>query len=181
MNNTELVTLITAIVGAATGILGTVLGGITTWDMLRKNTVRLRIVPKLTHVIDNSIALNATRSNELTQQLIEAGAPLRLSVEVVNLSAFAVTVSEIGFGQADEQRYILTEAELSPPGKTWPIRLEPREAVTAYGGVGVGIDPCAIKKPVAFALTDCGFVAYGTSPIFEQYLRQIHEANKRED
>jgi len=177
VNKLEVLTLATAIVGAVTGVLGAALGLVNTWDLLRKNKVRLRVVPKLTHMVNGSFAMNATRSNPLTKRLIEAGHAFRLSVEVVNLSTFPVTVSEIGFGRPDEDRYLLAEAELSP-GKTWPIRLESREAVTAYGAIGVGIDPRVLKKPVAFALTECGSAAYGSSPIFEHYLGQIPEADK---
>lgn len=179
MTRTELITLITAIIGAVMGVVGSVLGIINTWDLLRKNKVRLRVVPKFTHMVGGTFLLNATRSNPLTKELIAAGHPLRLSVEVVNLSSFPVTISEIGFGRPDEQRYILTESELSP-GKTWPIRLDSREAVTAYAAVGVGIDPRVLSKPVAFALTECGCKAFGSSPIFKQYIRELARASKGE-
>jgi hypothetical protein len=40
------VTLITAIVGAVCGIAGAILGIINTWQQLRRDKVRLKIIPK---------------------------------------------------------------------------------------------------------------------------------------
>ena len=43
------VTLITAVVGAVCGIVGAILGVMNTWQQLRRDKVRIKIIPK--HVI----------------------------------------------------------------------------------------------------------------------------------
>ena len=39
------ITLITAIIGAVCGLLGAVLGIINTWNYIRRNKIRLKIIP----------------------------------------------------------------------------------------------------------------------------------------
>jgi len=87
----------------------------------------------------------------------------------VNLSAFPITISDAGFGRTAQGRHVFIRPEVTQ-GKTWPARLEPREAVTVFGRVGDNLDPAVMSKPVAYAETDCGVIQYGTSPIFRDYV-----------
>ena len=58
-------------------------------------------------------------------------------------------------------------------GKPWPRRLDSRDAVTLYFDVHqVARDPRLLAK--AYAKTECGVIAYGTSPA----LRQLRELAK---
>lgn len=79
-------------------------------------------------------------------------------VDVVNLSAFPVTITEIGFHRRDGKRYSILDQPLTN-GMPLPQRLEPRESITAYF-------PPAIDLRVvttAFARTSCGMVQDGDS------------------
>ena len=94
-----------------------------------------------------------------------------ICIEVVNLSAFAVTVTEVGFaprftrGTLPRRYSVLQPAFLDH--KPWPRRLEPREAVTAYIDPDSAIDGRRDYHK-AYARTSCGEIVYGRSPALDQ-------------
>jgi hypothetical protein len=165
----ENLTLITAIIGAVSGSIGSVLGVINICHSLSTNRVRLKVIPKIAFMIDRTNVITAQNMTDKTSELLRKGVPYRLCVEVTNLSIFPLTVSDVGFGNVKKQRAIIVAPELSP-GKTWPVRLEPRESVTIYARVGEILDPDVLGKSLAYAQTDCGKVKYGTSPIFKSHI-----------
>jgi len=174
MTTLEIVTLTTASIGAVCGLIGATLGVINTWHQMSRNKVRLRVVPKVAFTDPNGRAITGDRPDPILYRFFESGVPWRLCVEVVNLSAFPVTVAEVGFGQGpSNERLVLMEPELSPPGKSLPVRLEPRESITAYSTVGIQLDLSFMRRPVAFARTDCGYNQYGSSPILKHYLETM--------
>jgi hypothetical protein len=135
-------------------VTGAALGMFNTWSSLYQRRVRLRVVPK--------IALPVTVLGDF--------GPEMGCLEVTNLSAFAVTVSDVGFTIDDDPRKISRAAIVQPiihDGGTWPRRLEPRTSVSVY------FNPNAINQRIkkAYAMTDCGAVAYGDS----QSLKEIRE------
>ncbi len=168
----ETVTLTTAIIGAACGISGTVLGLINTWSQVSRNRVRLKVIPKLAFMVGGDLVISGVKRSQLQQRLANSGAPARWCLEVVNLSEFAVTISDVGFGRSNRVRHVLVHPEILN-GKSWPVRLEPREAVTLYAQIGETLDPRIMQQPYAYAETDCGVVCYGTSPIFKDHLAAI--------
>jgi hypothetical protein len=173
MTSIQIVTLVTAIVGAVCGICGAVLGVINTWSQLSRNRVRLKVTPKVAYSVSETKVVACSKPTDLQARIAEAGSPSRLCVEIVNLSAFAVTVSDVGFGKVERRRHVLVDPEITP-GKTWPTRLEPREAVTLYSKIGEQLDSTIMQHPFAYARTDCGVTRYGTSPIFREYLDDLH-------
>jgi hypothetical protein len=114
----------------------------------------------------------ATKETIQLRQLVRSGVPRRWCVEVVNLSTFAVTVSEVGFGRSRGLRELIVPADV-PGGTSLPIRLEPREAATVYAGVGVDPDPQIVRRPSAYAETDCGVLRFGTTPLYKAYLAAV--------
>ncbi len=113
----------------AVALLGAVLGIINTWHSLKRGRVMLRVTPKLSIVDERrGIALSRTHGREFRDDAKEC-----LSIEVVNLSAFPVTISEVGFGHyhAKKTRQYLFAPRLTDGGAL-PKRLESREAFTAY-------------------------------------------------
>ena len=99
--------------------------------------------------------------------------PNGLAIEVVNLSAFPVTISEIGLRRVgDGERVIFANPRISE-GKKLPLRMEPRSAVTAY--MELPQDSKVLTKDAlkAFAATECGKVEYGTSPMFLRILKYL--------
>ena len=93
-----------------------------------------------------------------------------LCIAVTNFSSFAMTINEVGYtGRAGAKRG--KRAMIFQPhvidGKPWPRRLAPREAVSLYFGVeDVPRDPSFLAR--AYAGTECGVYAYGTSPAMDQ-------------
>ena len=135
----------------AIAVLGAVLGIINTWAKISERRVRLRVRPMST-----------------------VGGPpgAGFSIEVTNLSAFALTISEVGFlkGRATSSSpaRMLIAYPLILDGGQWPRKLEPRDQVSLY------LDPQHIPHGSigkAYAKTLCGELAVGDSPALKQ-LRQ---------
>ena len=88
MNSIEIVTLVTAIVGAVCGICGAVLGIINTWSQVSRNRVRLKVIPKLAYMTGaNNVIKGDRRNEEFQRHLANQGATSRWCIEVINLSA----------------------------------------------------------------------------------------------
>ena len=160
-------------------LLGATLGVLNTWSQLSKNRVRLRVIPRIAFGIGDAKFLVSGLTQKAKEMLCSAR-PARLCIEVVNLSAFAVTIQDVGFGCVDVERHSLVQPELSR-AKSWPVRLESREAITAYATVGVfGLKPEIVKNAKAYAKTDCGKVWYGSSPIFKAFVAELSMRNQDE-
>ena len=154
------------------------LGVINTWQQVSRSRVRLRVVPKIAIMMGRDAAIASDRTQGSIQKLALSGHRARLCIEVVNLSIFPVTIHDVGFGRVEGRRHCIVNPELTA-GKEWPVRLESREAVTAYGATGeLSLEPEIVKDAVAYAETDCGKVAYGTSPIFKEYVRRLHRKSE---
>lgn len=135
-------------------VLGAVLGVINTWVGLSKERVKLSVIPK------HAIPVGGAPEN------------LQFCIEVVNLSAFPVTISEIGvFYKGTDHRSVIPNPVTSDRGP-FPRRLESRSAVTLYSE-----RPCSVvndkKMKCVFAKTDCGVVQKGNSPAFRQMANEI--------
>lgn len=135
--------------------VGAVLGVINTLHSLDQKRVKLRVVPKFAHfVIDGHLG-------------DEVGC-----IEVVNLSAFPVTLSEMGFTVGHNtarkgDRAVIT-GPLTADRKSWARRLDSREALTGY--FDLSSLPYDIGK--AYVKTDCDEVGYGVSATFQNYYRR---------
>jgi len=144
------ITLVQAVT-LAIAVLGAVLGVINTWNGLDKSRVKLLVRPK--HAIP------------------VGGADPRLTfcIEVINLSAFAVTVEDVGvFFKGTAVRGSIVQPILADGG-TWPRRLEPRSSVTVYSQTPASKFGDVIK--CAYAKTSCGYTQTGTSPALKQIAR----------
>ena len=92
-----------------------------------------------------------------------------MGIEVINLSAFAVTVMEVGFAlQGEDVCKGVRAASITPrliDGKPWPRRLEAREAVSTYNNV-----PSDQGQPVraAYARLASGEVITGKGPVIKK-------------
>jgi len=133
----------------AIAILGAVLGVLNTWMGLSKEKVKLVVTPK--HAVPIG------------------GAPEQITfcIEVVNLSAFPVTISEIGISYGGIDKRSVIPIPISMDGGTFPRRLEPRSAVSFFSE-----QPSSIvdgdKMKYVYAKTDCGVVKKGSSPAFKE-------------
>ncbi len=157
MTSIELLILSIAMLGVALGVLNL-------WQWLPSQRVRLRVIPKIAFDIDPG-RYYSDRWNKYVARLHENGDPKRWMIEVVNLSTFPITIDEIGFSdRTPDGTFSMVDPEISR-GKTWPVRLEPREKAILYSTDGVLLPPLVWANPYAYAKTDCGCCFYGRSPI----------------
>ncbi|GAA3099618.1 hypothetical protein GCM10010520_51320 [Rhizobium viscosum] len=144
----EAITLGVAMLGAGLGIMNT-------WQALNANRVKLRVKP--------AFAIGIPHGQSM------------FSIEVVNLSNFPITVSEVGF-TLDGNNIKRPRAAVVRPilidGGAWPRRLVAREAVSIY------LDHLDLIRPgskvgLAYAQTACGEVRYGVSEALKQFRKMV--------
>ena len=146
-------TTVTAIVGAITGSVGSLLG---VWNLVQsfsQRRVRLRVVPKLTVIRGNGFLSSSS-------DLLPDGFPC---IEVTNLSAFPVTIAEVGFSlYGTASRAVV----IPDPITLLPKRLEPRESI---GVRAPGIAAFPQKTRRAYASTQCDHTCYGDSLVLSKW------------
>lgn len=149
----DTITLIGAFVGSACGLTGTVLGIINTFHQLSRNKVRLKVAP---HIV---IPVGAFKD-----------APWNFGIEVVNLSEFAVVITDTGFKLKDGRRGTLATVDGFEKNGKLPLRLEPR---TAYSKFFHAEEDTFVWRSVccAYATTQCGTIATGKSGALDQLIR----------
>lgn len=162
MNYYEITTLVIALVGAFLGVINT-------WNQVNQYKVKLKVVPKISHQITSGVMLSGDRECDLDL----SATPTCWSIEVINLSKVPITIRQIGFGRTfNGNRNIIFQPD-TEDGRSLPVRIEPRQAITFYTAIGTELPSSALKKPVAFAETDCGKVCYGTSLIMKSEAKRI--------
>ena len=141
-------------------LLGAVLGIINTWHQINKNRVKLRVVPKIVQLLQGQDISKKT-----------------LCIEVVNLSTFSLTISNVGFMKQRGEGSLILLRPILPDGKPWPRRLEPRGTVTAFfSEEGTwNRELASVRKAVA--VTDCGVTRYGS---IKKIKSHIHKLNNGE-
>ena len=137
-------------------VIGAVLGILNTWNGLNQRRVKLKVLPKVAYPINHT--------GEFGRKMG--------CIEVTNLSAFAFTISDVGFTINGDPRKKKRAAIIRPilhDGGAWPRRLDPRSSVTVY------FDLSRLAKEIhkAYAITDCGEVAYGESPALKSLKTQV--------
>lgn len=141
----------------AIAAIGAVLGVINTWHNLDKSKVKLKVLPAHAIPVGN------------------VNQDISISIEVTNLSSFAVTISDIGFflhgtsGRATIVRPIFSDGKGS-----FPKKLEPRSSITVYSVTPVYDQGYRIKK--AYARTQCGITKTGNSPALKQISREQYSS-----
>lgn len=137
-------------------VLGAVLGVMSMWRDIDRDRVKLRVSPKWAEVHAPG----------------EDPTP-RLCIEVLNLSAFPVTVCEVGLTMRGLEGRLVFITPILYDRKPWPRRLEPREAVSVYCSPQVAQQKEMLLARKAYAKTECGFVRTGSSPALANYLAEI--------
>jgi len=147
-------TQITAIVGASCGITGLVLGIINTWHQLRRDKIRLKVVPQFCFILQG-------------MQKYE----YNFSIEIINLSEFPLVIEDLGFQMRDGNKLTYGVVPGIERGGNLPVRLEPR---TSYSKIlkinDSDLDFHNIK--CAYAKTQCGSVIFGSSPALKQVIKK---------
>jgi hypothetical protein len=127
---------------------------------MQRNKVRLKVIPK--HVIPVGGLANTD---------------LNFSIEVVNLSEFAVVIADVGFSLTDgRQATLATVQGIEPSGKL-PLRLEPRSSYSKIFHVDrETIDWSTVR--CALVRTQCGTEVTGTSGALKQLIEQAGEIRR---
>lgn len=137
----------------AAAATGAVLGIMNTWNSLNQQRVRVRVTPNFVTTLDND--------------------PSGVSIEVINLSAFPVTIAEVGFMTGAGRRVPVLNST-SFDGRSLPCRLEPRTAISIlFGPQNFGIPN--VKLGDAYARTACGRRVQGNSPAGRQFSKMMSD------
>ena len=155
------------IIGGVVGMVGAVLGIFNTWVAHSRNRVRLRVVPGV-EWRDEVQGLSVITINDYVAEKRWNGQPPRwIGIEIINLSTFAVTIDDVGFGRYEGLRASITKPIVNPQ-RTMPVRLESREStrITAPANQVFGED--TLVQQLAYARTACGKVVYGRSPALQR-------------
>jgi hypothetical protein len=139
-------------IGAAT--LGAVLGVMNTWNAISTRRLRVKVTPNF--VLDL------------------AGQPLGASIEVTNLSAFPVSVAEVGFEAGGGKHVPIIQTRI-----TLPHRLESRDSISIF------VDPPSFRPEpgvrigAAYVRTACGNQIRGNSPAGRQLSQILTEVARK--
>jgi hypothetical protein len=80
----------------------------------------------------------------------------------------SLRLDEVGFSDHSVAgNYAMVQPEISR-GKTWPVRLDPRDKAILYSTDGTLLPERVWSNPCAYAKTDCGSCFYGKSPILSE-------------
>ncbi len=149
---------------------------------LKPGSLSIRRTTSITKSRMRALSMSAVRLRvRPTYALPMGGGDPMFSIEVVNLSTFAVTITEVGF-TVDGRTTKKTRAGIPQPliidGQPWPRRLQQREAVSAFFHPGEAMRAGGwIGR--AYAHTSCGEFAYGTSPAFRELSDIVDQSRSR--
>tara|TARA_R110002074_G_scaffold402332_1_gene607510 strand:- start:17143 stop:17658 length:516 start_codon:yes stop_codon:yes gene_type:complete len=154
-------------------LTGMILGVWNLFSDRRKQKVRLKVTPKaathFTQMADGSDVLKYS-----TQEFSLKGAPDMLAIEILNMSEFPVTISEIGLhAPKRKNRFAVPLPELVDDGE-WPRRLESRENVLAFIDWSTLLDAEGTNLiKCAYAKTDCGTFVKGNNKAMKSFIKQV--------
>lgn len=136
----------------AIAILGAVLGLINTWKAYDRDRVKIRVVPAI------AFGVGATPLGEQPT----------LCMKIINLSAFAVTISEVGFLLDGSERRLVIGHPIIVDDGPFPRRLDARTAFTVYCAPGTEREAKFRRVRAAFASTDLNEVFTGRSKMLSR-------------
>lgn len=96
----------------------------------------------------------------------------RVFIEIVNLSAFPVTVTKIGFKSKDGTQFLIKNPTIGAPFNSLPARIPSREALLAMGEDLDATKTMYLDTAVALVVTACGEVIEGS---MEQFRKDFKE------
>lgn len=150
----DTLTIATAIIGAASGLLGSFLGIMNARHQFQRNKIRLKVIPQ------HAIPVGAIRD-----------APINFGIEVINLSDFPVVLVDVGFQLRDGRYATLSTVKGIESNGRLPLKLEPRTAYSKNFWLDhETVDLKAVK--CAYARTQCGTTASGMSPALKQMIEE---------
>jgi hypothetical protein len=144
----------------AIALLGAILGIINTFLSVDRTRVKIRVTPKM------SIPVGPADNRK------------RLAIEILNLSAFPVTISQVGIlFRGTKDRGDIVEPIISDGG-SFPRRLDSRASFTARTNPEVILENNFADVYCVYAETDCGVLKKGKSPALKQLVSEAkHRRN----
>jgi hypothetical protein len=94
-----------------------------------------------------------------------------LAFEIVNDSAFPVTVDEVGFLYYGTAMRGAMGMPLTPNGETWPHRLEPMSSITVYSKPEYLLESAHARIHTAYVSTSTGRTFRGSSKILKHLVK----------
>lgn len=134
MTPTDDIVVYSALVGLGTGCIGTALGVLNYWHSVDASRLKLKV--------------NALRTRVAKDEGV--------AIEVVNLSQFAVTVEEVGFGGTDQRARHLVWRNWLGYAVQLPLRMEPRTSALFLFPAGFERDKWFRTVRYAYVRTACG-------------------------
>lgn len=147
-------TFVIAVIGAVTGVVGTVIGLYSVWLETSRDRVKLRV----------------SASNAI---LTHAPGPY-ITVTVLNMSAFPVVIHEAGFFNSKGHRIINVNTPTIRNGP-FPVRLEPRCSLTALFSPEILLEAEKSEFLSAYASTECGVTARSSHGAFRGIIDEMRK------
>jgi hypothetical protein len=148
----DLVTIALASVGAVLGVLNL-------WRAFDRDRPKLRVT------FNHAIPVGG------------ADPRIRYSIEVINLSTFALTITEVGVLLRGTKKRGAIVRPVLLDGGDWPRRLEPRSAVSALL-LAQAFDKETNDIRCAYAMTSCGSMFTGHSQALRQVAKKLKESRR---
>lgn len=150
-------------------IVGMVLGIYNFFSSRSADKVRLQVIPKAATYSGHEYSVHNRDRYDLERPALR---PDSLSLEIINMSRFAVTIDEVGLKPSWSQGRLALAVPIITDGKPWPRKLEPRENVVVYFDVIqlLGLENIGSVSR-AYATTTCGTTCYGSSGALRDFVR----------
>jgi hypothetical protein len=164
----DIVTSLAAFVGMSLGIYNF-------WKERGKEKVKLRVIPKSVqqkgfNSLGNTVFLNS--ENEFKDNNPQDF----FAIEVVNISRFTVTITEVGFLVSGTKQRISCSSPILDTQEKFPKKLEPRESLTAYVDLQSMLSSTNIRNVYcAFAKTSCDHIETGKTKALKQLIQYVRD------
>jgi hypothetical protein len=161
----DILTSLAAFVGMSLGIYNF-------WKERDKEKVKLKVIPisvqqKVVDPLGNIIGY-ITSENEFKNNNPQDF----FAIEVVNISRFAVTITQVGFLVSGTEQRISCPRPILGNQEKFPKKLEPREALTAYVDLQSILSLTNIRNVYcAFAKTSCYHTETGKTKALKQLIQ----------
>jgi hypothetical protein len=182
----DVFTLVIAIVGASTGVIGVILGVINSAMSWRRDRARLKIVPQL-YIEDkanNRYILIDRPHIDFVKPQDSTTEKLKVAIEVINSSyTKALTVTHVGFGRRFAEGRLLLGPEgimaVVPDGPVFGRRIEPLTRFVIYTRYTSRV---IFEKygrfSFALAETESGQMFRGSSRILQHVEKLLEQSRK---
>lgn len=152
---------------------GMMLGIYNFFNERAKRKIKLKVTPKSAAAFGTWI--DGQRSIKTSNNTFSIkGQPDDLVIEIINFSAFPVSICEVGLrARGKKNRFAVPRPELLDGG-SWPRRLEPRQQVIANIDWSNLLDKDGASRIyTAYAATECGSEILGSSRALKALVREM--------